>query len=186
MIDTWAETLAGVFSEVKQQLGRGVADRRHPARHPTFASISPDGLPQARTLVLRAFDPEQMALAFHTDGGSDKMAGLRERPFAAIHIWHPSRHLQIRMTADVTIFDGPDAADAWAKVPEASRENYTISPKPGSPLDAALDYEKGSNQARFSILSARVSHMDILYLGDCHRRARYDRLTNWAGHWVAP
>ena len=36
-----------------QHFMRGVADVRAPARYPTFATVSPDGTPQARTIALR-------------------------------------------------------------------------------------------------------------------------------------
>ena len=49
----WAADLQELQAQVWTRLVRGVRDRRAPSRHPTLATVSPEGKPEARTVVLR-------------------------------------------------------------------------------------------------------------------------------------
>lgn len=182
----WASALDSLHAQVWTQLVRGVSDRRAPARHPTFATVSPQGWPEARTVVLRAADPVAATLEIHTDLRSAKVAALRVNPRAALHVWEASAHLQIRITADVTILSGEAVAATWAKVPDPSRQSYGTKPAPGLPIAGALDYTKPADPDSFAVLRCRVQGLDIVHLGPHHRRARFDRADGWAGQWLAP
>ena len=54
--DTEYASLAAFYRAAWDQLGRGVADAKHPARTPTLATIAANGFPAQRTVVLRAAD----------------------------------------------------------------------------------------------------------------------------------
>ena len=182
----WFETTEGLHRKAWQLLSRGVADRRSAARHPTLATVAPDGWPQARTLVLRAADAALATLEVHTDKFSDKIVGLRDFPMAAIHVWDAKLRLQIRAQAEVFIISGVDADAAWASVPDPAREAYGTRPAPGTGIADALAYEKPGDRAAFAILHLRLRSLDLLHLGDDHRRAAYSRDRDWRGQWLAP
>ena len=182
----WACDLSQLYSEVWLRLTRGVHDRHAPARHPTLATVTPEGRPQARTVVLRAADKAAGTLDVHTDLQSAKVGHLRATPFAALHVWDSSAHLQLRLEAHVTILTGPDVAPIWAGMPTASRLSYGSTPAPGQPIAQALDYTKAADPASFVILRLAVATVDALHLGPHHRRARFDRHNDWAGAWLAP
>lgn len=182
----WAEDLSQLHAEVWLRLSRGVHDRHAPARHPTLATVTSDGWPQARTVVLRAADKPAGTLDIHTDLYSAKVQELRAAPFAALHVWDASAHLQVRLQARVTLLTGPDVAAIWAGVPEASRLSYGSNPAPGQPISQALDYTKKPDPARFAVVRLSVQTIDALHLGPNHRRARFDRFDDWAGEWLAP
>jgi len=182
----WACDLAQLFAEVWQRLTRGVHDRHAPARHPTLATVTPDGRPQARTVVLRAADKQAGSLDIHTDLRSAKVQELRATPFAALHVWDAPAHLQMRIEARVTVLTGQDVVAIWAGVPAASRLSYGSSPAPGQPIAQALDYTKAADPAAFAVLRLSISTIDALHLGPNHRRARFDRMDGWAGAWLAP
>lgn len=182
----WASDMALLHVEVWRHLTRGVHDRHAPARHPTLATVSPDGRPQARTVVLRAADKTAGTLDIHTDLRSAKVMDLRATPFAALHVWDTSAHLQLRIEARVTILTGHDVAATWQGVPEESRGAYGSTPAPGQPIAQALGYTKAADPACFAVLRLRVSTVDALHLGPNHRRARFDRDNDWAGTWLAP
>ena len=55
------------------QISRGKADKKSPARHPTFVTSGVNGFPNARTLVLRRSDRKNNQIEFHTDIASSKM-----------------------------------------------------------------------------------------------------------------
>ena len=67
------------------QLSRGKADKKSPARHPTFITSSANNIPSARTLVMRQCDRENNQIEFHTDIASTKMLSLKENSHAGIH-----------------------------------------------------------------------------------------------------
>ena len=182
----WAADLSDLHAQVWARLVRGVRDRRAPARHPTLATVTPDGKPQARTVVLRTADKGAGTLDIHTDLHSAKVAGLRHTPFAALHVWDAAARLQMRLEATATILTGPDAAVVWAGVPDASRQSYGSQPASGRPIAEALDYARQPDPASFAILRLTVQTIDALHLGPHHRRARFDRHAGWAGIWLAP
>ncbi|WP_299143002.1 pyridoxamine 5'-phosphate oxidase family protein [uncultured Tateyamaria sp.] len=169
-----------------QHLARGAADSRHPARFPTFATVSPSGMPEARTVAMRRASVSAREVEVHTDVDTPKVASLRHAPFAALHVWVPRADLQIRLTTKVEIVTGPAVDAAWASVPVASRVSYGTNPLPGTPIDHVHAYEKPTLRARFAVLLCAVTEMDIVQLGARHRRAFFGADTDWHGTWVAP
>ena len=182
----WYETLEGLWTQAWQHLGRGVADRHHPARHPTFATVGAKGWPEARTVVLRRADQEARQLEVHTDLHSSKMESLGAAPRAAFHVWVEKQRLQIRAQAEVKVLSGHDVAELWAKVPDSSRQSYGITPPPGTPIAEALDYVKEPDQATFAVLRCSLIHLDLVHLGQDHRRVQFTKLRDWEGEWLAP
>ncbi len=182
----WACDLSQLYAEVWLRLMRGIRDRHAPARHPTLATVTPEGRPQARTVVLRAADKLAGTLDIHTDLQSAKVQDLHATPFAALHVWDNSALLQLRLEARVTILIGQDVAALWMGVPSASRLCYGSTPAPGQPIAQALAYDKAPDPASFAVLRLSVSTIDALHLGPNHRRARFDCENEWAGVWLAP
>jgi pyridoxamine 5'-phosphate oxidase len=182
----WACDLSRLYAEVRLRLTRGVHDGHASARHPTLATVTPEGRPQARTVVLRAADKSAGTLDIHTDLLSAKVGDLRATPFAALHVRDTSAHLQLRLEAHVTILIGQDVAAIWKSVPATSRLSYGSVPAPGQPIAQALDYTKVSDAGSFVVLRLQLLTVDALHLGQNHRRARFDRHNEWAGAWLAP
>ena len=182
----WATQLETLLAQVWTRLVRGVGDRHAAARHPTLATVSPEGLPEARTVVLRAADAGMGALDIHTDLRSAKVAALLATPRAELHVWDMSGHLQIRIAATVSILTGAPVADIWARVPDPSRQSYGTQPAPGQPIAESLGYEKPADPTVFAVLRCTAQSIDVLHLGPQHRRARFDRADAWAGQWLAP
>ena len=182
----WACDLSQLYAEVWARLTRGVHDRHAPARHPTLATVTPEGRPQARMVVLRAADKPAGTLDIHTDLRSAKVGDLRVTPFAALHVWDAAAHLQLRLEAQVTLLTGLDVAAIWASVPAVSRLSYGSTPAPGQPIAQALDYTKAADATSFVVLRLQISTVDALHLGPNHRRARFDRQNEWSGAWLAP
>ncbi|MEO1273648.1 MAG: pyridoxamine 5'-phosphate oxidase, partial [Myxococcota bacterium] len=55
------------LTKALDQLARGVHDRHSQFRTPTLVTVSPEGHPAARTVVLRHFDRNTRTLTLHTD-----------------------------------------------------------------------------------------------------------------------
>ncbi len=177
--------LQAFLDEGWQHLRRGVADARAPARQPTLATVSPEGAPEARTVVLRRATESTAEVEVHTDTRTAKIEALRATPLAALHIWVPRAQLQIRLSAEVTILTGAKVAEQWARVPPGSRVSYGTEPAPGTPIAHVYDYEKPIKRDRFAVLHCKLTTIDLVHLGDRHRRALYKRADNWRGTWVS-
>ena len=182
----WSTTLAGLRAQVWQMLGRGVSDRHDPARHIALATTAPDGAPQVRTVVLRAVDATAATLDIHTDLRSAKVRALRALPLAEALVWDPRAHLQARLSGEVTILAGPAAAALWAGVPLAARPVYGAEPPPGTPITESLAYATTDGTAAFAVLRLTLARIDVLHLGDRHRRAAFLREGGWQGQWLSP
>ena len=180
------DDLAGFWAAAWGHLTRGVADRRAPARHPTLATVSLEGWPEARSVVLRAASWSEAMLEVHSDTDTAKMRALRTSPRAALHVWVPEARLQIRVAAEVEILTGDQTTERWTRVPVASRISYGTEPVPGTPIAHASDYATPGAQDRFAVLCCHIRGMDLLELGTPHRRARFTREDGWKGVWVAP
>lgn len=178
--------LAAFLDEAWQHLARGVADAKSPARYPTFATTSPDGWPEARTVAMRAAIRTEGFVEVHTDIETPKITALRHSPRASLHIWLPRADVQIRLQAQVEILTGPGIDDDWARVPVGSRVSYGTQPIPGTPISSVYDYEKPALRDRFAVLRCHLVDIDLVHLGAQHRRAVYRADTNWQGTWVAP
>ena len=169
-----------------QRLTRGVADRRAAARHPVFATVSPDGAPEARTVVLRGASRADGTVEIHTDGGSGKITSLRSNPKAQLMVWDEKAKLQIRLSTYVTIHQGAEVSDRWKNVPEGSRIAYGASPNPGTPIPDAHAYTKLSSLEWFTVLTCRIESIELMQLIDPHRRAVFQRDSGWKGDWRVP
>ena len=178
--------LQAFLDEAWQHLSRGVADSRAPARYPTFATVSPDGKPEARTVALRAASRSANILEVHTDIATAKVTALNHNPHVEFHIWIPRANLQIRVAATVEIVTGSNTAAQWAKIPAASRVSYGTRPEPGTPITDVFAYEKPADQDRFAVLKCHLKKIDLVHLGARHRRALFISENAWNGLWLAP
>ena len=178
--------LQGFLDEAWQHLSRGVADRRSPARYPTFATVSPDGKPEVRTVALRGASRLASLLEVHTDTATAKVTALEHTPIAAFHIWLPRADLQIRLITSVSILTGRCIDNHWEKVPPASRVSYGTMPNPGYPIADVYAYTKLADRGRFAVLNCILKEIDLVHLGKRHRRALFVSDDGWTGSWLAP
>lgn len=178
--------LAAYLDQAWQILGRGVADARAPARHLVLATVSPEGRPEARTVVLRGANRSNALLEIHTDIASAKIASLQCNPQAELHVWDPRRRIQLRLGVEVEVVTGQDTAKKWAHVPPASRVSYGTQPAPGTPIDHVYAYEKPVDPDRFAVLICHLQRLDLVELGEKHRRALFEKRNGFRGIWLAP
>lgn len=173
--------LTDLWTQAWQHLGRGVADRKHPARHPTLTTMGPDGVEQ-RTIVLRKLRVAHAQLEFHTDALSPKCAQIAADPRVAVHVWLPGPKLQLRMRGEARLEPGDPAV--FASLPPQAAVNYG-GPVPGTPLTGPKQAQEGE-VARFTRILCDLTVMDILHLGDPQTRAEYRAEDGWRGRWIAP
>ena len=186
--------LDAVRTEAFRLLSRGVADRRSPFHTPVVATIGTDGLPQARTVVLRGFDPEARVLRFHTDRRAGKVAELRQVPAASLLFYDARAKIQVRIAGSAQVHHGDAIAEAaWAKTRPFSRLCYRQSAAPGAAIDdpaTELGEPFDDGFARFTVVRVTITALDWLYLSvQGHRRARFVWARGSArpeASWVAP
>ena len=168
------------------QISRGKADKKWPARHPTFVTSSADGFPNARTLVMRRSNRKNNQIEFHTDTDSSKMLDLEKNSRAGIHIWIPKVQLQIQMDVVVEIMVGDITIAFWNNVPTNSRVTYGTIPSPGTSIESPNAYDHSPDQKRFAVLVCHIETIQLLLLGVKHIRANYKKINNWQGEWLSP
>lgn len=192
------EALAG---ELWTLLENGRSDRRHGFHLPVVATADADGIPEARTVVLRSVDRARRLLGFHTDARSAKMLSLPTGAHVAWVFYDPNIKQQLRVRGRVCASTNPD--EAWARTGLPSRRCYLVTPGPGTPIDAPehgwvrglsgvnpTTAESEPGREVFRQILTSVDHMDWLFLqarGHLRASLRWDAPTQeFVGSWVVP
>lgn len=170
---------------------RGSVDRRSAFHTPVLATVGSDGRAQARTVVLRGFDPVSRVVRIHTDVRAGKVAAVRRDPRIALVFYDAGARLQVRADATVSLHVGDAvAAEAWARSAPMARTIYAGPEGPGARLDGPQRAPAGGEGAfdRFCVLQGEIEALDVLSLRSSgHLRVR----AAWAGgersvDWLAP
>ena len=184
-MDTTCQTPSDIRHRIWMELGRATQDRHHAWRTPVIATAGEDGLPDARTVVLREADANTAVLRFYTDGRSEKVAQLSYRPDAMLVFWSKRLNWQLRVRVAITVHAaGPQVESVWARVSQSAAAGDYLSPcAPGAPLSATVP-AAAQQQHHLVVLSAEVHEIDWLELArGGHRRARL-RANTW--EWLTP
>ena len=158
-----------------QELQRAAVDRHHEWRTPVLATVGADGLPQARTVVLREVRRPQAQLLIYTDARSPKATELLAQPLATLLCWSTRLNWQLRLQLRFEVLQGDAEANAaWERVRQSTSANdYLAARAPGSPMADA--HEALLDTPQIAVLRGEVMQMDWLELGRAgHRRARLD------------
>ena len=176
-------------------LERGVKDRKSAFHTPSVATLTAEGAPTIRTVVLRGCDTQNKTVRFHTDTRTGKIAELRDNPHAAMHFYDASAKIQLRLAVRLEALSGPahQAAyeAAWHATRPMSRECYQVTQSPGSVIDdpyaVAFDAKATDDGADYFVpVAAHILRMEWLYLAARgHRRALFD-FENDTQNWLVP
>lgn len=167
------------------------ADEDPTVRFAQLATVSPDGVPYSRTVVVRAFDAEVDELQIVTDARSQKVAHLRADPRASLCWYLTSARQQFRFRGSVTLVDAthPVRQDArrlaWTTLSDRTRQQF-FWPTPGASRDAeGLDVDISSGEDppdTFVLLRFCPDFVDHLVLTSTPHRRTFYRLDD-AGVW---
>lgn len=158
---------------------------RHPFHLVTVATVTADGRPSMRTVVLRAFHDAPPAIAFHTDNRSPKFQHLSERPDLSLHWYAPDLRVQLRAHARATLHQAaPRATQSWEQSRVTSRACYTAADPPGTPVAnfppapaIPLDDDM-AGLVHFAVVSCRFTELEVLALhASGHQRVRLSLAT---------
>lgn len=193
-------SLAETCDSLWRLLGRGAADRRSPLHTPVVASLTTDGQPDARVMVLRAADRAAASLRFHTDARSPKCVALDGRAVAVLG-YHQGEAVQVRITGTARVVTkGADVDRIWSQSTPFARRCYLVEAAPGTPLAAPASglpawvegrapelAELVPARANFALVMVDIAEIDWLHLAQTgHRRAVFCRADGWAGEWRVP
>ena len=172
------------------ELQRATQDRHHEWRTPALATLGTDGMPQARSVVLRHASAQLARLTIYTDERSPKVAEIAANSCVNLVFWSKRLSWQLRVRADMSVqTSGPEVEAAWAQVSQsAAAGDYLSASAPGDALPVTPAPPGAANaQAaahHLAVLTAQVQQMDWLELSrDGHRRAVFDA-TTW--DWRVP
>lgn len=158
------------------ELEQAVTDRTHGWRTPVLATVAADGLPDARTVVLRKADRASQRFKVFTDQRSPKVAQLQANPDAQLVFWCPDRQWQLRARVTARIDANSDQTAAiWTRVRQtAAAGDYLTADAPGSLLSDQVPLS--ADQHALCVLEFQVRSLDWLMLSrQGHRRARLEQ-----------
>ncbi len=174
----------GTWARLGRWLHAGATTPTHAFRWPVVATVSADGTPEARVVVLRRFDEVARLLVFHTDTRSAKVAELRRNPHCGFLFHDPDDRLQLRLRTTAIVHH----ADAFARrefdaLSPHSRATYAGTTVPGAdvPPGAPFDYppKPPADDAiafeHFAAVACEIQSADVLELHPSgHRRAAFE------------
>jgi 3-hydroxyisobutyrate dehydrogenase len=188
------DNLDRTLEEIFGRLADGVRNRRSAFHVPAVATVTPQGAPDVRRMVLRGVDKSPLTLRFHTDKRSGKAHQIHQNSHGFCEIYDSDCKIQLRLRCRLTLLqDGETVDRAWSKTRPMSRACYRIETGPGTviPAPGAAVYDDkrpDEGRANFAVLLAEVTGMEWLYLAARgHARARFERDGDgWTGCWLAP
>jgi pyridoxamine 5'-phosphate oxidase len=181
------DTLAEIHAALWRELGRAALDRHHEWRTPVLATVAADGLPDARTVVIREVQAAARRLVVYTDARAGKVAQLVAQPAAMLVLWSRRLGWQLRLRLHAEVLsDGLAVTSRWASLRATPAARDYLSPlAPGAALPTDGGPQPAEDRAHFALLDATVQRIDWLELHrDGHRRAVFEAAS--PGVWVNP
>ncbi len=178
--------LLAAWSNAARDAGEVLADAM------TLATISSDGWPSARLVMLRGLD---RGLVFFTDASSDKGVELAVHPRAAtVSHWLAPQHRQVRVVGDVEPVSATESDEYWQTRRPAARRSAAASVQSEVIANRTVLEDRVSDLARrypdgielprpdrwtgFRVLPATVEFWQEAKDG-LHDRFRYRRAAGW-------
>ena len=132
----------------------------------TLATVARDGRPQARIVLLKAFD--ERGLVFFTNTQSEKGTALRANPHAALLFHWVALERQVRIEGSAQPADEAEADAYFTSRPRQSCIGAAASPQ--SSVIASREW-----------LEQRFAELDARY-----KDAQIPRPPHWGGYRIAP
>ena len=198
------ESLESAEADIWSRLSRAAVDRRSPWHTPALATVSADGAPSVRVLVLREVARAARRLRLHTDLRSAKTAEIAAEPRVGLLFYDRGAKLQLRACGTASVAPRGTTADAaWAATGPFARRCYTAPVAPGTPapgpvsgLPATLEHreptleESESGRPHFAVILVELTRLEFLHLAVTgHRRGAFAwdaAAGQWTAGWLVP
>jgi pyridoxine/pyridoxamine 5'-phosphate oxidase len=180
---------------------RGQADAKHPFATPVVATVTSEGSPRSRTLVLRKTNRQTAKLWCYTDRRSGKADDLSQgSPIMSWTFWAKGPGVQVNCSGPTDWLPEEIAKERFRSLPKHSRKSYATLSAPGQPQATATDglpadWEDRSETAtayaaeHFGILCTTITHMEVLQLDRAGQRrmlAQREVDGEWRLTWLVP
>lgn len=185
------DILDDIFAHVWSYVEAAVHERNNAMTTPVFATHGP----AARTVALRAFDPQKRSLIFHTDARSAKVNQIGENPRASWVGWDERLSQQFQLIGTTTVHTNDEFAERlWESEPEENLDFYYKTLAPGSGIDGpvkCVDRDAvSSERARENFAAVRTVVDEIVWL-HLHPEIEYRARFRWdgeafRGEWIVP
>ncbi len=178
------EAQSSILTKIWAELAVAVDKKDHAWRTPALATITLNGQPTTRTVVLRNVKADKWQCHFYTDKRSSKCQQIEAIPSGELLFWCPVLKWQLRAEVDYQLVtSGPIIETIWQQIAATSAaDDYLSLQPPGSEL-----HETSSNKANtpnLAVIIANVKQIDWLALsGAGHQRAL---LTSNSFQWLVP
>ncbi|WP_025742514.1 pyridoxamine 5'-phosphate oxidase family protein [Aquimarina pacifica] len=177
-----------IFSSIRNSLNNAVKNPGHPFRYFTLATISNDGSPRMRTVVLRSID-DQLNLFFYTDKRSKKVKHIEQQDSIGLLFMDLEKNIQISMQASaLVIYDEKVLNAIWQQIPEKSRKDYTSHLPPGTKITDPENVNYIEGQHFFTAIKLVPQRIEYLQLKkNNHIRVIFNKENDeWSGHFLVP
>ncbi len=198
-------SLDDIHDQIWRMLDEAAATRHHGFHLPTLATVSKNGEPAARIVVLRGADRAGRYITCHTDARAPKVVQIDGQSLSAWVFYDAEARVQVRALGRVAVLDpavDPFAREAWQGTNLSSRRCYMAPSAPSSKCDAPspnlpenvrdrlpTEAEAQAGMVNFRVLKATIENLDYLHLAhDGHIRARfvYDGNGEAVSTWLEP
>tara|TARA_R110002051_G_scaffold143103_3_gene216133 strand:- start:4048 stop:4593 length:546 start_codon:yes stop_codon:yes gene_type:complete len=179
---------ATFFKELQEELRKGAAEKGHPFRYCTLATVGLDNVARLRTIVLRKATDELM-LTFYTDKRSKKITHIKENNKVSLLFYHPEKLMQIRIEGLAMVNNDINSKKLlWESIPEPSRKDYTTSESPGKEIKNPDIIEYLKDEDHFCVVEIHPFKIEYLKLKrPNHIRVRYSKdESDWEGQFLVP
>jgi len=176
------------FSELKNELQKGVHKKGHPFRYCTLATLGLDTVPRLRTIVLRRVS-EDLRLTFYTDERSKKLIHIKESSKVSLLFYNPKQLLQVRVEGLAKIITEETILKKyWSGVQPNSRKDYTTEEAPGSTISNPDKIEYLNEGNHFCIVEIQPFRIEYLKLKrPNHIRVQYSKSdSSWESEFLVP
>ena len=157
-------------------LEHAVQDRASELRHVQLATVSPGGVPEVRTLVLRAFGVSPALAELHTDMRAAKAQAISAKPQIAMLAWSAAGQVQLRFDGTAALHCGDAIArERWQRLSPNARGAYGTRVAPGRPMadpDDRTFLAPEEQYRQFGVLLISLETVDVLRLGPEGRQTR--------------
>ncbi|MBO0592293.1 pyridoxamine 5'-phosphate oxidase family protein [Cellulophaga sp. E16_2] len=177
-----------VFTEIKEELKKGITEYGHPFRFFTLGTVGLDKMARLRTVVLRDFS-EEWDLSFFTDKRSKKVTHIIENPKVCILLYHPEKRIQLKIEGNAFVVkNDKKIAKYWNRIKDDAKNDYTTTLAPGSNINSLTEIEYLNEGNHFCLITIEAHKIEYLRLDKPnHIKIRYSKDDNhWKGEFLVP
>lgn len=163
--------------DVSNELSRAAADKKHPFRLMTLATLSETQEINQRTVVLRKYWPAERKIMLFTDYRTRKVEDAATNDQCSVLFYHPKKQLQCVVRGTISVEKDKNIQKAYARnIQGKAFRSYSSLLPPGAIIknpEEAYQYPNDKLPAYFYIMYIIFNKAQVLSLGGgSHKRMR--------------